>query len=53
MTIGITGGTGFIGKHLCKLLIDKGNDVVIFTRNPMKQHDIPHVHYAFWDPYAD
>lgn len=53
ITVGITGGTGFIGKHLCKLLRDKGNDVVIFTRNPMKQHDIPHVHYAFWDPYGD
>ncbi|MBL7718445.1 MAG: TIGR01777 family oxidoreductase [Flavipsychrobacter sp.] len=50
--IGITGGTGFVGRHLCALLKDSGHDVVIFTRTPMKQHDVPHVHYAFWDPYA-
>ncbi len=53
ITVGITGGTGFIGKHLCKLLKDSGNEVVIFTRSPMKQHDVPHVHYAYWDPYSD
>jgi uncharacterized protein (TIGR01777 family) len=52
-TIGITGGTGFIGHHLCALLREKGYEVVIFTRHPMKQHDIPHVHYAYWNPYGD
>lgn len=53
ITVGITGGTGFIGRHLCKLLRDAGNEVVIFTRTPMKQHDVPHVHYAYWNPYED
>jgi uncharacterized protein (TIGR01777 family) len=53
MTVGITGGTGFIGHHLCTLLKEQGHDVVIFTRSPMKQHDVPHVHYAYWDPYQD
>lgn len=51
--VGITGGTGFIGRHLCKLLRDSGHEVVIFTRTPMKQHDVPHVHYAYWNPYED
>lgn len=53
MTVGITGGTGFIGHHLCTLLKEMGHNVVIFTRSPMKQHDIPHVHYAYWDPYEE
>jgi uncharacterized protein len=53
MTVGITGGTGFIGHHLCKLLREQGHEVVIFTRTPMKQHDVPHVHYAYWNPYQD
>ena len=53
MTVGITGGTGFIGHHMCKLLQESGHEVVIFTRTPMKQHDLPHVHYAYWNPYLD
>ena len=24
----ITGGAGFIGSHLCKRLLDEGNDVI-------------------------
>lgn len=32
-TILITGGTGLIGKALCKLLLEKGYDVIILTRN--------------------
>lgn len=30
----ITGGTGFIGKHLTNLLVEKGFSVAILTRNP-------------------
>lgn len=32
-TVLITGGTGLIGKALSKLLIEKGYDVIILTRN--------------------
>lgn len=32
MTILITGGTGFIGSHLSRRLVNEGNDVVIFSR---------------------
>ena len=33
MKIAITGGTGFIGSHLIKSLIDDGHQVVALVRN--------------------
>ena len=36
MNIYLTGGTGFIGQHLGKMLIEKGYHVTIATRNPDK-----------------
>jgi len=48
-TIGITGGTGFIGRHLTKLLVSKGYDVVIFTRSAGKKME-KGVTYFHWDP---
>jgi UDP-N-acetylglucosamine 4,6-dehydratase/5-epimerase len=38
----ITGGTGFIGKHLCKHLLEKYNPQVIriFSRDEAKQHEM-------------
>lgn len=36
-TIGITGGSGLIGKHITKLLTAKDYEVVILTRSPRKQ----------------
>src|SRR5579872_6007792 len=48
-TIGITGGTGFIGRHLSALMVRKGYDVVIFTRSAAgKQGN--RITYAHWDP---
>jgi uncharacterized protein (TIGR01777 family) len=48
-TIGITGGTGFIGGRLTAALVQRGYKVVVFTRGianlPVKQH----VTYAHWD----
>ena len=32
----ITGGTGFMGKHIIKKLIERGDSVFILTRNPDK-----------------
>lgn len=49
-TIGITGGTGFVGRHITKLLISKGYEVVIFTRNPGKYKPAGNTHYALWNP---
>ncbi len=34
MRILITGGTGLIGKHLCKALLAEGHELTVFSRNP-------------------
>ncbi len=47
-TIGITGGTGFIGRHLTEHLIGKGYKVVIFSRSA-KNAGSEYVSYAHWD----
>jgi UDP-glucose 4-epimerase len=36
MKIFLTGGTGFIGSHIAKMLIDDGHQLVILARNPEK-----------------
>ncbi len=35
MRILITGGTGLIGKHLCKALLAEGHELTVFSRNPV------------------
>jgi len=49
-TIGITGGTGFVGRHLTGLLVNKGYKVVIFTTRVAKKEAKPQVSYGHWDP---
>ena len=34
MKVAITGGTGFIGAHLIRALLDAGHDVRAVVRNP-------------------
>ncbi len=34
MRILITGGTGLIGRHLCKVLLAEGHELTVFSRNP-------------------
>lgn len=34
MHILITGGTGLIGRELCKALLDEGHDLTVLSRNP-------------------
>ena len=48
--IGITGGTGFIGRNLTALLIRKGYEVVIFTTGKIKHRGKQHISYTYWDP---
>ncbi|MES2703316.1 MAG: TIGR01777 family oxidoreductase [Bacteroidota bacterium] len=48
-TIGITGGTGFVGQHLTKMLVAKGYEVLIFTRSVAVKSPAPHVNYVHWD----
>lgn len=48
--IGITGGTGFLGSHLAKMLAGKGYHVVIFTRKAKLPDNQPNITYAAWNP---
>lgn len=43
----ITGGTGFVGKHLTALLIDSGYSVSILSRTKKKSTDT--IFYYTWD----
>ena len=36
MRVLVTGGTGFVGAHTTKALIDAGHDVVLLVRNPAR-----------------
>ncbi len=49
-TIGITGGTGFIGKHLARLLTGNGYRTVIFTRDMHKVKGSDSIGYSYWNP---
>lgn len=49
-TIGITGGSGFVGLHLTNLLKKNGHRIIIFTRSPEKKKNSDHVTYAYWCP---
>jgi len=48
-TIGVTGGTGFIGHHLTRLLLQRGYNVVIFTRSIKRSRSFKHITYAALD----
>lgn len=37
----ITGGTGIVGRHLCKLLLEKGYDVALLSRSRKQESKIP------------
>ncbi len=44
----ITGGTGLIGTALSKALVQKGYEVIIYTRS-LKSSKQNNIHYAVWD----
>lgn len=46
-TIGITGGTGLVGRAITRLLVDKGYKVIIFSRT--QRPDTEFINYAHWD----
>ncbi|NDC40008.1 MAG: TIGR01777 family protein [Chitinophagia bacterium] len=50
--VGITGGTGFVGRALAAELVTAGARVIIFSRG-RKTSTNPHVTYAHWDPYQN
>lgn len=48
MKIVITGGTGFVGKHLTEAFISRSDTVYILTRSPEKRQDTERVKYIGW-----
>ncbi len=48
-TVLITGGTGMVGKHLTELLVLKGYDVIIVSRNKVMARRHASISYAVWD----
>jgi uncharacterized protein (TIGR01777 family) len=51
-TVLITGGTGLIGQALTAALVEKGNQVIVLTRNAAAKKSTPQVRYASWNVAA-
>ena len=45
----ISGGTGLIGSHLTNLFVERGNEVVVLTREKDKISNNLQISYSFWD----
>jgi nucleoside-diphosphate-sugar epimerase len=41
MRILVTGGTGFIGHHVCRRLVERGDEVIALVRSPKKAASLP------------
>ena len=53
MKVLVTGGTGFIGRHLVKRLLARGDDVTVLSRNPSgATRQLPATRILAWDPMA-
>lgn len=52
MKVAITGATGFIGRHLCRALVDRGDEVVALTRSPDRARPVlpPSLEAIQWNP---
>ena len=48
-TILITGGTGLVGTALGQALLEKGYQLIVLTRDPLRQVPVPGIRYAAWD----
>jgi UDP-glucose 4-epimerase len=42
MRVLITGGTGFVGSHLCDELLKDGHNITLLARNENKKHNVIH-----------
>ncbi len=49
MKVAISGGTGLLGKEICKMLLAKGHEVVILSRSS-KTSDLNGLSYSTWEP---
>ena len=53
MNVLITGGTGFVGRHLKKKLQELGHQINILTRNSQKYKNTNGVKYISWNPLSE
>lgn len=51
MKVVVTGGTGFIGRALCRSLVREGRRVTVFSRNPLQAKAVldPSITIVEWD----
>lgn len=45
----ISGGSGLIGTHLTRLLIERGHDIIILSRKKNKISTVPQIAYSYWN----
>lgn len=55
MRIAVTGATGFVGRQLCRALVERGDEVVAITRDGARARDVlpPNTEIVTWDPLAE
>jgi uncharacterized protein (TIGR01777 family) len=53
--IAVSGGTGFIGRHLVSTLVERGDDVAVLSRSPARVERTfgGRVRAVRWDPSSD
>ena len=49
MRVGVTGGTGFLGRRLVRRLRERGDVPIVFTRSPAKGANTLGVEFRPWD----
>ncbi len=53
MKVLITGGTGFVGSHLCDMLINEGHEIVVLARNDNKIENVKNIIKQIQIKYID
>ncbi|MCL1690284.1 TIGR01777 family protein [Elizabethkingia anophelis] len=49
-TVVITGGSGLIGNHLAKFLVEEDYNVILLSRTPDKNKGSTNIRFAGWNP---
>ena len=49
MKLLVTGGTGFIGTHLCRRLVQHGHEVFVLTRDSTRRPALTGMQFLAWD----